>query len=82
MKPSAFALALAFGIGLLGSRSPTQTPSFPEQPIRILVGFSAGGGTDVIARILAQRMSETMGQSIVIENRTGASGLIAAAISV
>jgi tripartite-type tricarboxylate transporter receptor subunit TctC len=44
----------------------------------MLVGFSAGGGTDVVARILAQKMSETIGQSVVVENRSGASGLIAA----
>jgi tripartite-type tricarboxylate transporter receptor subunit TctC len=51
---------------------------FPNRPIRIVVGFSAGGGTDVVARILAQKMSEGMGQSVVVENRTGASGLLAA----
>jgi tripartite-type tricarboxylate transporter receptor subunit TctC len=44
----------------------------------MLVGFSAGGGTDVVARILAQKMSDSMGQSVIVENRTGASGLIAA----
>jgi tripartite-type tricarboxylate transporter receptor subunit TctC len=43
----------------------------------MIVGFSAGGGTDVIARILAQKLSETLGQTVVVENRTGASGLIA-----
>ena len=45
----------------------------------MLVGFAAGGGTDVAARIMAQKMSEILGQAIVVENRTGASGLIAAA---
>ena len=43
----------------------------------MLVGFGAGGGTDVVARIMAQKMSEILGQSVVVENRTGASGLIA-----
>jgi tripartite-type tricarboxylate transporter receptor subunit TctC len=43
----------------------------------MIVGFTAGGGTDVIARILAQKLSETLGQSVLVENRTGASGLIA-----
>jgi tripartite-type tricarboxylate transporter receptor subunit TctC len=46
--------------------------------VKIVVGFSAGGGTDVIARILALKMSETLGQTVVVENRVGASGLIAA----
>ena len=44
----------------------------------MLVGFAAGGGTDVAARIMAQQMSKILGQTIVVENRTGASGLIAA----
>ena len=43
----------------------------------MIVGFSAGGGTDVVARILAQKMSESLGQTVVVENRSGASGLIA-----
>jgi tripartite-type tricarboxylate transporter receptor subunit TctC len=43
----------------------------------MIVGFSAGGGTDVIARILARKLSATLGQTVVVENRTGASGLIA-----
>jgi tripartite-type tricarboxylate transporter receptor subunit TctC len=55
-----------------------QAATFPDRPIKMLVGFSAGGGTDVVARILAQKISETMGQSVVVENRAGTSGLIAA----
>jgi tripartite-type tricarboxylate transporter receptor subunit TctC len=78
MKTAKFALALVLGTWFLGSASPAQTPSFPERPIKMIVGFSAGGGTDVVARILAQKMSDTIGQSVVVENRTGASGLIAA----
>jgi tripartite-type tricarboxylate transporter receptor subunit TctC len=71
----AIVLALAAGVG---GQSAAQTSKFPDRPIRMLVGFSAGGGTDVIARILAQKLSETVGQTVVVENRTGASGLIAA----
>lgn len=51
--------------------------SFPARPIRIVVPFAAGGGTDVLTRILAQGMTEKLGQSVVIENRTGAGGNIA-----
>lgn len=52
--------------------------AFPARPVRILVGFSAGGGNDVVARILAQKLSESLGQSVIVDNRPGASGLIAA----
>jgi tripartite-type tricarboxylate transporter receptor subunit TctC len=71
------AFGFAFAGCAVGSESAAQTP-FPERPIKMVVGFSAGGGTDVIARILARKLSETLGQSVVVENRTGASGLIAA----
>src|SRR5215213_9256320 len=50
---------------------------YPNKPIRIVVGFAAGGPTDVIARIIAQDMSASFGQSIVVDNRTGANSLIA-----
>ena len=53
---------------------------FPTKPIRFIVPFSPGGGTDTLARIIAQKMSENWGQSVVIENRTGAGGTIGAAI--
>jgi tripartite-type tricarboxylate transporter receptor subunit TctC len=55
-----------------------QDAAYPNRPIKMLVGFGAGGGTDIAARIMAQKMSEIIGQSIVVENRTGASGMIAA----
>jgi len=51
---------------------------YPSQPIKMLVGTPAGGTTDVIARMIASSMSKTLGQQIVVDNRPGASGLIAA----
>ena len=52
--------------------------SFPSKPIRLVVPFTAGGGTDIMARMLGMKMGETWGQPIVIENRTGAGGTIGA----
>lgn len=52
--------------------------AFPSRPVRILVGYAAGGGVDAIARMVAQRLSPLLGQQVVVENRAGASGMIAA----
>lgn len=68
-------VALA-GVGL--SRAHAQKAAFPSRPIRILVGFAAGGGNDVVARIVAQKLSEGSLGPVLVDNRTGASGLIAA----
>ena len=48
----------------------------PAGPVKILVGFSAGGGTDIIGRIIAQQLSQAWGQPVVVENRPGSSGII------
>jgi len=70
------ALALMLIVSSGGVRA--QNSDYPNRPIKMLVGFAAGGGTDVAARVIAQKMSEILGQGVVVENRTGASGLIAA----
>jgi tripartite-type tricarboxylate transporter receptor subunit TctC len=69
-----FMCAPAFAAG----SAHAQSSGYPNRPIKLLVGFAAGGGTDVAARVVAQKISEILGQTILIENRTGASGLIAA----
>src|SRR5258706_6757937 len=51
--------------------------TFPVKPVKIMVGFSAGGPTDVIARILAQDMTATLGQTVLVENKAGAASMIA-----
>ena len=57
---------------------PAQAQDYPGKPIRMVVGFPPGGGTDVVARIITPRYSELLGQSVVIENRPGATGTMAA----
>ena len=51
--------------------------SYPNKPVKLLVGFAAGGPTDVIARILAQDMTQTLGQTVLVENKAGATSMIA-----
>lgn len=56
----------------------TMAQTWPDRPVRVIVGFPAGGSVDIFARIVAQSLSEQVGQAFIIENRPGASGNIAA----
>ena len=51
-----------------------QAPTWPAKPIKILVPFAPGGNTDSIARIIAERLTQTLGQSVLVENKVGAGG--------
>lgn len=67
-------------IGMTVLASPAIAASdFPNQPIRMIVPFAPGGSTDIVARIVSQRMGEALGQSIIVENKGGAGGAIGAA---
>jgi len=57
-----------------------QAQGYPEKAVRIVVPYAAGGGTDTVTRALAQRMTDSLGQQFVIENRTGANGIIGSEI--
>ncbi len=70
------AIACAFSASFLHA----QAPAYPAKPVRVVVGFAAGGGTDVAARIIAQKLGEGLAQSFVVDNRPGASGMIGAEI--
>lgn len=58
--------------------SPAQASAFPDKPLKIIVPYSAGGGTDAFARMLGETMAKYAGQPVIIDNRPGAAGMIAA----
>jgi tripartite-type tricarboxylate transporter receptor subunit TctC len=67
----------AAAVVLVGMASAQDDANYPSKPIRIVVGFAAGGGNDLVARIVGPRLSEIVGQPVVIENRPGAAGQLA-----
>ena len=71
-----FAIALAAWTAI-SAVAPAAAQTYPAKPVRIVVGFAAGGPTDVIARLIAKDMSITFDQSVIVENRTGANALLA-----
>ncbi len=71
-------LHLAAGATALTAASRiARAQTYPSRPVRIIVGLAAGGGADVVARLLGERLSERLGQPFIVENRTGANGNIA-----
>jgi len=77
MRGLAAWIAGAMACALVGSLA-ARAEDFPTRPIRVIVGFSAGSGADITARVVGNRMSELLGQPIVVENKAGAGSSIAA----
>jgi len=67
-----------FAAALIGAGAGAQT--YPARPIRLVVGFPPGGGTDIVARIVGQKLTEAWGQQVIVDNRPGAAGMIGASI--
>src|SRR5262245_24788698 len=61
----------------VGCTAPAHAQEFPVKTIRLVVGYSPGGGSDVLARVLAKKLTESWGQPVVVENRVGAGGMLA-----
>ena len=72
---------IAIPLALLTLHGATQAAEYPAKPVRMLVGFAPGGGTDTTARTIAQPLSEALGQQVVVDNRPGAAGNIATDIA-
>src|SRR5262249_56577650 len=69
-------VALA-GLAAASAQPAAAQGDYPTKPIRLIVGFAAGGGNDLFARLVGQKMSEYLGQNVVIENKAGAGGRLA-----
>src|ERR1700675_1920170 len=69
-------LALTVMLGLLAAAKPAPAQDWAQQPIRIVVSFGAGGGADIIGRILADAMQERLGKPVIVENKPGAGGIL------
>lgn len=80
----AFSIVFLMVVFAAAASSPAQgTPSgaFPNKPLRLIVPFPPGGGNDTLARVVGQRLSEVIGQQIVVDNRGGAGGMIGATLA-
>jgi len=69
---------LLAALALSQGHAEAQAQAYPSRPVRMIVGFPPGGGTDVVARILQPKLTEYLGQPVVVENRPGATGTVAA----
>ena len=78
MRPQSLAATLLGAALMLAGHATAQADNYPSRPIKLLVGASAGGTTDTMARAIAQPLSQSLGQPVLVENRPGAGGNLAA----
>ena len=77
MTHTRFVAALGMALWLAG-QAWAQAPKFPAKPIRMVVGYAPGGGSDIMGRLIAQQITEALGQQVIVENRPGAAQNVAA----
>lgn len=70
-------LCLILALPVTRAKASDEASSYPNRPIRLVVGFTAGGGNDIIARVIGQKLSERLGQPVVVENKPGAGAAVA-----
>src|SRR5438132_10418180 len=81
MSASRIRLFVGACLGWLAALAPAtaqeDAAKYPSKPVRMIVGFAAGGGNDIIARVFGQKLSESLGQPVIVENKPGAGAIIA-----
>jgi tripartite-type tricarboxylate transporter receptor subunit TctC len=80
MRKIAVSVLFGAALSVAAGGALAQAGNYPAKPMRLMVGFAAGGGTDLLGRFMAAKMSEALGQPMIVENKPGAGGTIAAEI--
>ena len=75
-RTARFAIGVVLTCAAVPAAVPSQAEDYPTRPVRVIVGFPAGSGADITARVVGQRMSEILKQPIVIDNRSGQGGVV------
>ena len=80
-RTALYGLALATALACVSGQSPAMAQAWPTaRPITIIVPFPAGGTTDIVSRLVAQELTQALGQNVIVENRPGANGNVGSAV--